>query len=357
MGERLRTLLVGADSPDSFAADIAAALRRAECEVHHYADHYKLFARTTNFALQGLSAHMLRFFPSLEDLVNRRLLRRALKLQPNLVLLCYSYAGPATIRALRQDTDAIVANWFPDALSNFDRQYIIGSDYHLLFFKDRYIVRFFREKIGMENCFYLPQCCDKDLHRPVELSEADRRKYGCDLTTAASLYYYRARLLEPFLDYDLKIWGNVPRWLDSPLKRKASGETVFGVDKARAFRAAKIVLNTQHFAEIEGVNKRTFEAAGCGAFQITDENPALSDLFDPGREIVTYSSRKDLKEKVDYYLAHARERDEIAERACRRAHAEHTYDHRVAVILSHVRLLRKSSGISSTVQRASADRV
>src|SRR5262249_53330060 len=127
---------------------------------------------------------------------------------------------------------------------------------------------------------------------------------------------------------------------DAPVAARRTGRVVFGLEKSKAFRAAKIVLNTMHFGEIEAVNQRAFDAAGCGAFQIIDENAALPELFEPGREIVTFRTLADLKEKVDYYLARPLERAEIAERAQRRAHAEHTMDHRIAVILDHVRRLR-----------------
>ena len=84
-----------------------------------------------------------------------------------------------------------------------------------------------------------------------------------------------------------------------------------------------------HYGEIQGVNCRLFEAAGCGAFQIADWKPGLAELFEPEREIVTFRTRDELKEKVDYYLAHAEERREIADRAYRRAHREHTYEIRL----------------------------
>ena len=84
-----------------------------------------------------------------------------------------------------------------------------------------------------------------------------------------------------------------------------------------------------HYGEIQGVNCHLFEAADCGAFQIADWKPGLAELFEPEREIVTFRTRDELKEKVDYYLAHAEERREIADRAYRRAHREHTYEIRL----------------------------
>jgi spore maturation protein CgeB len=144
------------------------------------------------------------------------------------------------------------------------------------------------------------------------------------------MYYYRARLLETFVDYDLKIWGkSYPPWLSSPLRAIYQDEYVAEEEKAKAFNAAKIVLNTMHYGEIEGVNCRLFEAAGCGAFQIADWKPSLPELFEPEREVVTFRTRRELKAKVDYYLARPAERREIADRAYARAHRDHTYEVRL----------------------------
>jgi spore maturation protein CgeB len=137
-------------------------------------------------------------------------------------------------------------------------------------------------------------------------------------------------MLDVFDGYDLRIWGaNCPRWLASPMRKYYTNHYVTEGEKAKALLAAKIVVNTIHVAEIEGVNGALFQAAGCGAFQIADWKPSLPELFEPEREIVTFRSRQELKEKVDYYLAHPGERKEIADRAYVRACREHTYEKRL----------------------------
>jgi spore maturation protein CgeB len=240
------------------------------------------------------------------------------------------------IRQIRLGSNAKVALWHPDSLANLGRQYVLASDLDAWFFKDPYAVEIFRAKLGI-NAHYLPEACNAAWHRRVELSEADRGKYACDLCTAGNMYYYRSRMLEIFKDYDLKIWGkSYPHWLDSPLRAHYPDVYVAELEKAKAFNAAKIVLNTMHYGEIAGVNCRLFEAAGCGAFQIADWKPALLELFEPEREIVTYSTREELKEKVDYYLAHPEERRQIADRAYVRAHREHTYEVRLRQLLKIV---------------------
>ena len=93
-----------------------------------------------------------------------------------------------------------------------------------------------------------------------------------------------------------------------------------------------------HFAEQHGVNNTLFEAAGCGTFQICDERPTLQEFFKPGEELVTFCSRKELVEKIRYYLGRDEERKQIGTRAAERAHREHTYEKRLTQMLQTLRL-------------------
>lgn len=259
---------------------------------------------------------------------NQKLVKRVRELQPDLVfVISMESVLPTTIQAIKQESDAVVIGWFMDAVTSFGRTYFMLADYDAMFFVDDYIVRTLRTKLANQRVHLLPICCDPELHRPVSVSEAEQRRYGCDLTIAGNLYPYRAAMLDQFQDYDLKIWGKKHDWFRHPLNSKHTGEVVFGEEKSKAMRAAKIVLNNNHYANMDGVNKRTFEVAGCGAFQITDA-PGIATVYEPEWEIVTFESKRDLKEKVDYYLAYPEARLEIAERAQRRTHGEHTFAHR-----------------------------
>jgi spore maturation protein CgeB len=323
----LKILVSGQFYPDSFARNIAVTARHLGHEVTMVETapiHRRLKVLGANFWTIAP-----RLFPKLEQRRERKLVRAAEEFAPEMILLTYGTLPPSVVRQLRGACSARIALWYPDHLANLGRQYLMASDLDAWFFKDPYVVCVFRDKLAL-NAFYLPEACNSLWHRRVELSAADHRKYDCDLGTVSNMYYYRARLLENLLNYDLKIWGkSYPSWLSSPLRAIYQDEYVAEEEKAKAFNAAKIVLNTMHYGEIEGVNCRLFEAAGCGAFQIADWKPALSDLFEPEEEIVTFRTQQELKEKVDYYLAHPEERREIADRAYARAHREHTYERRL----------------------------
>lgn len=335
----MKILVIGRQFPDSFARNISETFRDMGYDVFTYQES-QLFPRLRpvrslggDRVLREIESLLIRGFPKMEERVHRPLLRLVTKIKPDFVLNTYNSIPPWVIDAIKDISGAKVALWFPDHLANFGRQYILTSSYDALFFKEPYIVRILKDKLELP-AYYLPECCNPKWHHRIELSPQEQRRYGCDLAIAGNMYPWRDKILSQFVEYDLRIWGdNFPHWLNSPLRGKFQNHFVAELEKAKAFNAAKIVINTIHYAEIEGVNCRLFEAAGCGAFQITDWKECLPELFCPGEEIITYRTRRELKELVDYYLAHPEEREKIAIASYERAHRDHTYRNRLNKML------------------------
>jgi spore maturation protein CgeB len=187
--------------------------------------------------------------------------------------------------------------------------------------------------VGHRAVFYLPEACNPDIHRSVMLSEAEEALYRSDICTFGTLYYYRQAILEHLCGYDLKVWGNVPDWLVNRIGSRHLGRGVYEEDKCKAVAGAKIVLNSLHYGEIQAINCRAFEVAGCGGFQLMSYTPAVAEHFEIGKEVEVFHSRKALIEKIDYYLARPEKRAEIAAAGQRRAYAEHTYRQRLATLI------------------------
>jgi spore maturation protein CgeB len=345
----MKILVVGPQFPDSFARNIAVTLDRMGHQVatsdgartrHHG-------SRLTN----AFWTYAPRVFPELERRVYSEVVQTARTAQPALVLVTYGMMPPEIVNVLKQKCGGKVVCWYTDSPANLQRQYLVASPFDTVFVKEPSLALTLRDKLG-KDAHYLPECCNPMWHQPAEVDDDDRARYGCDLVAQGSLHYYRARMLEVFEGYDLKIWGrNCPPWLDSSVRKHYAHHFVAEDEKAKAFQAAKIVLNTVHYSEVDGVNCTLFEAAGCGAFQISDWKPVLPDLFEPEREIVTFRTRSELKEKVDYYLAHPQERGAIAARACARAHREHTYE----VRLTHMLEILGFNTPSPVAQRATVE--
>jgi hypothetical protein len=123
---------------------------------------------------------------------------------------------------------------------------------------------------------------------------------------------------------------------DSPV-RKRHGGRLWGRQMFELLGNAKIALN-RHIdaAENYANNMRLYESTGMGAMLLTDEKTNLGELFDVGREVVTYRTPEECAEKIEHYLAHDEEREAIARGGQQRTLREHTYRQRAQELLDIV---------------------
>jgi spore maturation protein CgeB len=274
-----------------------------------------------------------------ELLRERALLNAAARFAPDLVLVLVGKAiAVGTIEKLRKVTSAPIVCWFQDALTAFGRQHVLGAEYDVVFLKDRYLLDLFSRMLTYTKFHYLPEACNPRVHRPVELIEEERRRYGCDVMVAGTVYYYRQEVLRHIDSHNVKLWGNTfgLQWTVGKLKNPLMGREVLADEKAKAVAASTLVLNTLHFAEVNGLNCRAFEMAGCGGCQLISATPVLQEHFDAGTEVVSFDTATDLAEKVDHYLGHPEQASAIGRRAALRAHRDHTYETRLQEIFSVV---------------------
>lgn len=190
---------------------------------------------------------------------------------------------------------------------------------------------------------YLPCGFDPHVHRPLDLTDAERDEYASDVSFVGAGYRNRRLALKRFLDLDFKIWGS--DWggaegLTRLLQR--NGGRVDTEDSVKIFNASKINLNLHSSTYHEGVdprgdfvNPRTFELAGAGAFQIVDQRTLLPPLFG-STELAIATSVAEMRAMTDHYLAHEDERLALAARAREHALAQHTYTRRMEDLLAAV---------------------
>ena len=129
----------------------------------------------------------------------------------------------------------------------------------------------------------------------------------------------------------IEFWGyNLKRRpADAAIRRRYHGEA-WGLDMYRVLARSKVTLNRHiDVAEDHANNMRLYESTGVGTLLITDAKRNLSELFEPGEEVVTYADENELVEKIHRYLADEVERTRIARAGQARTLREHTYEHRM----------------------------
>lgn len=335
----MKILVVGKFYTEGFALHIAETL----CAMGHHVQRFEPGIRSGRIGgrlghridqVRGVVHSATDSLPAVRARRMKALWRTVEQGPPDVVIVCHDFLWPDEVSELKRRSRAQVAMWFPDVLANFGRCFFMNAPYDGLFFKDPFIIFRLRDVLASP-VYYIPECFNPAKHVLGGDEIGDPEAYRCDIATAGNQHSYRVAFFKHLAHYDVKIWGSpAPLWMNSgPVFRMYQGRPVYNDDKARAFRAAKIVVNNLAYSEIWGVNVRTFEAAGIGAFQMVDWRPGLGQLFEDGRELVAFRGIADLKQKIDHWLPRDDERREIAEAGKRRAHKEHTYEHRLKMLL------------------------
>ena len=354
----LRVLLIGARlSADSMESHVLDALNVLGCTSAYAST--ALWIDALGFVGNSLlykAKHTL--FREPERLTEQRLVKQAEGFQPDLILVLQgNHLSPKTVTLLRRRLKCPIVCWCQDHVGTLGRQYMLGAGYDAVFLKDRYMQELFSNTVKGTQFVYLPEACNPRVHRPLELTLEDRRRYGCDVMIYGSLYYYRQTILSRLDQFDLKMWSTAPAWLVNRLEKSSAGSAIVLDDKVRAVRAARIALNPLHYGEINSLNCRAFELAGCGAFQLITSKPVLSEHFTPGVELDAFRSVDELIEKIHHYLRHPEQAVEMARMGQIRAHREHTYEIRLRdlfrVALNNSALVSSDGPLGATAARAS----
>jgi spore maturation protein CgeB len=258
-----------------------------------------------------------------------------------LIIVTLPLLAPEVAAEMKARLGVHLVGWYPDAVINLAQHDFVFAPYDLLYFKDPFIVRRFAKILGSERVRYLPEAFDEEVGS-ADPTPAELRPYRCDVMLYGNLYPYRVRFLEALKDFSVRIYGPKPtgrRWLVSRVEH--SGLDVRGRAKVLACRGAAVCLNPCHFGEIEGTNKRLWELAGIGAFQLTDA-PAASTFFDPEEEVATFSTVEDLRHKLAFYLREPERRQRMARAAREKVLAQHTWVHRAQVVLEDLARLGRT---------------
>lgn len=114
------------------------------------------------------------------------------------------------------------------------------------------------------------------------------------------------------------------------------GKADYYTEAPRVFRKSKINLNITLKSIVNGIPLRVFDIMGCGGFLLTNYQPDLFQFFVPDEDFVFYEDQDDLERKVDYYLKHDTEREQIARNGYKKIKKFHSYDLRVEEMMSYI---------------------
>ena len=189
------------------------------------------------------------------------------------------------------------------------------------------------QSLGIRNTKVIPLGCDVSYYASVNPDPEAKEKFRVDVSFVGLFDRFREKYLKALSEFNLGIWSWNLKDYNTPLKKFHRG-TAFGKSMIEVFKSSKIVINIHREHEMNGGNYRLFEIPACKAFQLVDNKKEIGKYFEIGKEIVTFDDENDLKAKVEYYIAHESEREEIARAGYERIRRDHSLVNRMKKIIA-----------------------
>ena len=121
---------------------------------------------------------------------------------------------------------------------------------------------------------------------------------------------------------NLKIIGN--RWQNYPEFKEFCLGYLSPEEAGKIINQTKINLSLSKDKDGKPCfNWRFFEISACNSFSLVDYFKGYLDYFKNNKEIVMFKDNQDLLKKINYYLSHEKEREEIAENAYKKVIKNH----------------------------------
>lgn len=266
----------------------------------------------------------------------RRVFKEVLKFEPDILFIFGSnfYLMPYYLKKIRGRCKIIIYERNFQLWKWYQAEAIKYYDY--CFVQDSFLAKLLSGPANKKNVLHLPEACDVDVHKKIDVSRKDLSEYGADVSFLGSAFPNRIKLFEGLRECNFKLWGK--GWDASEiLKPSAPSRFVSEKEKIIIYNASKININIQNtISQVDGLNTRFFEILGCGGFMLAEYKKDIERYFTIGEDIEVFYSSKDLNDKIKYYLEHPEERDVIAEKGHEKVKKSHTYNHRMEEMLDFI---------------------
>ena len=221
--------------------------------------------------------------------------------------------------------------------------------YELIFTTKTFGIRDMQEKFGAKNLFFIPHGFDPEIHRVLEINDADRATFGCDVSFIGTYSLKKEQLLnhlkEQIPDLNLKIWGEQWHKSSSPaIKDCIKGRQVLGDLFALAIQCSKInlgILSEKVVGASSGdlITSRTFHIPGSSGFMLHERNEESVLYFKEDEESGFFEGAEELTAKVKLYLKDDALRERVRLAGYQRALADHSLDSRARTIIQQIQKL------------------
>ena len=178
------------------------------------------------------------------------------------------------------------------------------------------------KRMGAKEVIFVNNSYEESFHHPRTLSAEDHKDYGGDVGFVGVWEEDRCRSICYLADHGIKVrvFGDAKwkKYNDYSPNLTIEGRLLMGEDYCKALQAFRISLCFLRKMNYDQQTTRSVEIPACGGFMLAERTQEHLSLFTEDEEASFFSSDEELLSKCEYFLAHDKEREEIAERGNRR---------------------------------------
>lgn len=194
---------------------------------------------------------------------------------------------------------------------------------------------------GAKKVFVYDRSYDPEIHKPIELTEDEKLKYGCKVGFIGSWAPAREKSIAFLIDkgIEVAVWGN--GWQKgnywNKIKKYWRGPGLNGIEYAKAINGMEIALHFLRKENRDEQDSRTFEIPACGTFMLAERTKKHEELFKENEEAVFFDNDEELLHKINYYLKNTDDRIRIAKNGFNRSLSSgYSHKERLSKLLSVV---------------------
>jgi hypothetical protein len=224
-----------------------------------------------------------------------------------------------TLRAVRElQKDCVIVGYSPDDMAarhNQSSQFLGGLNLYDLYVTTKSYGVAELKALGCRQVLFCGNAYDPHCHKPVQLSEGERKSLGGAVGFIGAFEFERAESMYRLArtGFPIRIWGT--GWERCRLRHPnliVEHKPLWGDNYAKAICAFDINLCFLRKINRDLQTTRSVEIPACGAFMLAERTEEHLSLFEEGKEAEFFGSTGELIEKVRYYLANPSLRQNIA---------------------------------------------
>ncbi len=316
---------------DNFTDNVAITLKAMGHEVATLEHAHKEAGKEFGFFAQAARVVAERLAGDRPTGEERRILKLAKAFKPDIVLSLTRGLHPEILDELGKLCPGRRVLWWGDSPANSQRWGMLDRGWDVVYIKDAAAVA--KLRLVGRDAHLLHEAMNPMWHKPIASQANDT------VAVAGNSYAFRQAVCVRLMERKVPValYGpKPPVWSNSLYRKAHTGKYIVREEKSHIFGEALACLNTFQLAEGNSLNCRAFEIAGAGGLQFIEYRPAIEECFDPGKELLAFSTFDELMAHIERARREPEAMKAIREAGAQRALADHTYERRLNVVLKMV---------------------